>query len=37
MVIAKNPILGTYCSSCKSGARTLGVCVHVASILWYQN
>jgi len=29
-----NPILGTYCS-CKSGARTLDVCVHVASILWY--
>ncbi|XP_043262240.1 uncharacterized protein LOC122403027 [Colletes gigas] len=28
------PILGYYCT-CKSGARTLGTCSHVASVLWY--
>lgn len=27
-------ILGYYCT-CQSGARTLGACAHVASILWY--
>lgn len=29
-----NPIQSYYCT-CKSGARTLGMCAHVASILWY--
>lgn len=29
-----DPILGYYCT-CKSGARTLGCCGHVASVLWY--
>ena len=29
-----DPILGYYCT-CKAGARTLGTCSHVASILWY--
>ena len=29
-----NPIEGYYCS-CKSGARTVGCCGHVASLLWY--
>ena len=29
-----DPILGWYCQ-CKSGARTLGSCAHVASVLWY--
>ncbi|XP_058790801.1 uncharacterized protein LOC131664004 [Phymastichus coffea] len=28
------PILGYYCT-CKAGARTLGTCAHVATILWY--
>lgn len=28
------PILGYYCT-CKSGARTVGTCAHVASVLWY--
>lgn len=28
------PIRGYYCT-CKTGARTLGTCVHIASILWY--
>lgn len=28
------PINGYYCT-CKSGARTLGTCAHVASILWF--
>lgn len=28
------PILGHYCT-CKSGARTLGSCAHIASVLWY--
>lgn len=30
----RDPILCTYCT-CKVGARTLGVCAHIASILWY--
>lgn len=30
----EDPITGTYCT-CKSGARTLGVCAHVACVLWY--
>ena len=30
----ENPILGWYCK-CKTGARTLGCCAHVASVLWY--
>lgn len=29
-----DPISGTYCT-CKVGAKTLGVCAHVASIIWY--
>lgn len=28
------PILGYYCT-CKTGARTLGSCAHIASILWF--
>lgn len=28
------PILDYYCT-CKSGARTLGTCAHIASVLWY--
>lgn len=28
------PILGYYCT-CKTGARTLGTCAHVASVLWF--
>lgn len=28
------PILGYYCQ-CKAGARTVGCCAHVASVLWY--
>ncbi|KYN17586.1 hypothetical protein ALC57_10129 [Trachymyrmex cornetzi] len=28
------PINGYYCT-CQSGARTLGTCAHVASVLWY--
>ncbi|XP_051176697.1 uncharacterized protein LOC127291551 [Leptopilina boulardi] len=30
---ANEPILGYYCT-CKTGARTLGCCSHVASVLW---
>ncbi|KYN12423.1 hypothetical protein ALC57_15406 [Trachymyrmex cornetzi] len=30
----ENSILGYYCT-CKTGARTLGTCAHIASILWY--
>ncbi|KMQ87059.1 hypothetical protein RF55_13772 [Lasius niger] len=30
----EDPIIGYYCT-CKTGARTLGTCTHVASILWY--
>jgi hypothetical protein len=29
-----NPITGWYCK-CKTGARTLGCCAHIASVLWY--
>ena len=29
-----NLITGWYCG-CRSGARTLGCCAHVASVLWY--
>lgn len=29
-----NPIQGHYCT-CKSGARTIGCCAHIASVLWY--
>ncbi|KAL7301790.1 hypothetical protein TKK_0005778 [Trichogramma kaykai] len=29
-----HPIAGYYCT-CRTGARTLGPCVHIASILWY--
>nr|XP_023015040.1 TLD domain-containing protein 1 [Leptinotarsa decemlineata] len=28
------PILGYYCT-CKTGSRTLGICAHVPSVLWY--
>lgn len=28
------PIKGYYCT-CKSGARTLGTCAHITSVLWY--
>lgn len=28
------PVIGYYCT-CKTGARTLGTCVHIASLLWY--
>ncbi|XP_061179571.1 uncharacterized protein LOC133188208 [Saccostrea echinata] len=30
----RNPITGWYCQ-CKSGARTLGCCAHIAAVLWY--
>lgn len=29
-----DPIIGYYCT-CQCGARTLGACAHVASVLWY--
>ena len=29
-----NPITGWYCG-CTGGARTIGCCAHVASVLWY--
>ena len=29
-----NPLTGWYCG-CRSGARTLGYCTHVATVLWY--
>ena len=29
-----NPIIGWYCQ-CKSGARVVGCCAHIASVLWY--
>lgn len=32
--VDNNPIRGYYCT-CKSGARTLGTCVHITSVLWY--
>lgn len=28
------PIRGHFCT-CKSGARTLGTCAHITSVLWY--
>ncbi|XP_029173786.1 uncharacterized protein LOC114942563 [Nylanderia fulva] len=30
----RTPIQGYYCT-CKSGARTLGTCAHIASVLWF--
>ena len=30
----ENPIIGYYCT-CQTGARTLGTCAHVASVVWY--
>jgi hypothetical protein len=30
----EEPILGWFCQ-CKSGARSLGCCAHIASVLWY--
>lgn len=30
----RNPIQGYYCT-CKSGARTLETCAHVASVIWF--
>lgn len=30
----EDPILGYYCT-CRSGARTLGTCAHIASALWF--
>jgi len=30
----QEPIRGYYCL-CKAGARTLGICAHVATVLWY--
>ncbi|KAM0727894.1 hypothetical protein ACS0PU_005363 [Formica fusca] len=30
----RDVILGHYCT-CRSGARTLGTCAHIASVLWY--
>lgn len=30
----REPIVGYYCT-CQSGARTLGTCAHVASVLWF--
>lgn len=30
----ENPIMGYYCT-CRTGARTLGTCAHIVSILWY--
>ena len=32
--VNNEPIRGYYCT-CKTGARTLGTCVHIASALWY--
>lgn len=29
-----NPINGWYCT-CKSGARVVGCCAHIASVIWY--
>lgn len=29
-----NPIGGWYCQ-CKTGARVVGCCAHIASVLWY--
>ena len=30
----EDPITGTYCT-CKVGARTVGLCAHISSVLWY--
>lgn len=30
----EGPIAGYYCT-CKSGARILGCCAHITSVLWY--
>ncbi|GLV33519.1 hypothetical protein CBL_20249 [Carabus blaptoides fortunei] len=30
----RNPITGYYCT-CQSGARTVGTCAHIASIVWF--
>ena len=32
--ISLNPITGWFCT-CKSGARVVGCCAHIASVLWY--
>lgn len=32
--VENDPIRGYYCT-CKTGARTLGTCVHITSVLWY--
>ena len=32
--LEEEPIKGYYCT-CKTGARTLGTCAHIASVLWY--
>ena len=32
--VDNEPIRGYYCT-CKTGARTLGTCVHITSVLWY--
>lgn len=33
-LVNNQPIRGYYCT-CKTGARTLGTCVHITSVLWY--
>lgn len=33
-VINNPPIISYYCT-CKSGARTLGTCAHIASVIWF--
>lgn len=32
--VQNHPIRGYYCT-CRTGARTLGTCVHITSVLWY--
>lgn len=32
--VHNEPIEGYYCT-CKTGARTLGTCAHITSVLWY--
>lgn len=32
--VADEPVTGYYCT-CRTGARTLGTCAHVTSLLWY--
>lgn len=34
MDVQDPPIQGYYCT-CKSGARILGTCAHIANVLWY--